>query len=1102
MDVHRRKQRTGADDRKATDDITPTSPSGESRATTSPTSGSRDLNIDLAAAARRRTEAGRPAAPDFEQLTRGLQRLDMERAGVALARSAPAPSAVVDGCLCFAPTDAPPHAVALTRVRGLSQPPATARRPKRKPPPLGGQVLSGLCKHDANVLFLLHGEGSDVRLFMGAKAQGGTREDAAERAAKAFDSLRTCLVATYADIRLEDLKTPREYQALRDAIGGLRAAASLLGNPSAPPAADPARTTMDRVIEALVGARYAYFVEAHPVDDETLGGAFQETTHQIADVHQYVKWTASGSKTSTSQEAHEQFDRFAQQYEDLLESACRKLDAGLREGMWRTSATLLAATEEECSRAGALLRAVFAGPRSLPEPVKVLLHSKDSRAIAPVAQFCSPRAGSGGPQSDGDELGTLLCSSDAGLLVDLPRKEAAGFHVGQPREFALDVEAPAGAAVEIGPVLGRAGPTNRVFGIELDDMTRHALIVGVTGAGKTNTAMHLLHELWGRHHIPFLVIEPAKAQYRNLLGVSRFRDVQIFAPGYRDIAPLRLNPFEFPPGIDVQTHITHLYAVFNAAFILYAPMPYVLERAMYELYEERGWDLAAGRHPEADARTQAVSPLAFPTLSDLYSKIKDVVDRLGYDDRIRMDVTAGLQARVDSLRVGQKGQTFDTRRSVPFERLLEKPTILELSHIGSDEEKAFFMGLLLTRLYETREAEGESPGLRHVTFIEEAHRLLSRTSTDTSATEVANVKGKAVETFCNMLAEVRAYGEGIAVMEQIPNKLAEDLLKNTNLKVMHRIVAADDRAVMGGTMNLQPAQQGVITTLARGEAAVYAEGLERPALVKVPLCATCRAVTHADVRRQSQVFYREFRDVLGGMAGCRHCAEVCRFGALARRLVDRSEACTTAWSFAVSCLRSPAAAKSAWEQFGKRLIPRSALEQVTPADRSALLWCACHTAGERAFWELRRRGAVSLVQIESLLTTFANLCHSVAEGHADTAARHSQYRARAQELLKLAEGPYRGCVQCRSRCTYGPLGQRMSSNSRLRDGLGNAFTSKDPKRTAGEFCRSAAAEVLMTDDRDAVQDLAVCLCASVAERVGARDPAGMIANVFGGKGGA
>jgi len=100
---------------------------------------------------------------------------------------------------------------------------------------------------------------------------------------------------------------------------------------------------------------------------------------------------------------------------------------------------------------------------------------------------------------------------------------------------------------------------------------------------------------------------------------------------------LRINPFEVPPGVLVQTHIDFLKSLFSAAFVLYPPMPYVLEQSIQEVYQDRGWDLATNTNFRGSD-----TPRLFPTLSDLAVKIGVVVDRMGYDDRITMDVKAGL----------------------------------------------------------------------------------------------------------------------------------------------------------------------------------------------------------------------------------------------------------------------------------------------------------------------------------------------------------------------------------------------------------------------------------------------------------------------------
>jgi DNA helicase HerA-like ATPase len=115
------------------------------------------------------------------------------------------------------------------------------------------------------------------------------------------------------------------------------------------------------------------------------------------------------------------------------------------------------------------------------------------------------------------------------------------------------------------------------------------------------------------------------------------------------------------------------------------------------------------------------------------------------------------------------------------------------------------------------------PNCSTSTVFEEAHRLLKNVNTEVG-TEDANTKGQAVETFTNMLAEIRAYGQGALIAEQIPTKLTPDAIKNTNLKIMHRIVAEDDRDVMGGAMNITEAQKRQVTALRSGQAVVYAEG--------------------------------------------------------------------------------------------------------------------------------------------------------------------------------------------------------------------------------------------------------------------------------------
>ena len=140
------------------------------------------------------------------------------------------------------------------------------------------------------------------------------------------------------------------------------------------------------------------------------------------------------------------------------------------------------------------------------------------------------------------------------------------------------------------------------------------------------------------------------------------------------------------------------------------------------------------------------------------------------------------------------------------------------------------MGVVLIRLIEhLRVHRGPSSMLRHVTVIEEAHRLLKASTSGPGGTA-----SHAVEMFAGLLAEIRAYGEGIVVAEQIPSKLIPDVVKNSALKILHRLPAADDRETVGATMNLDEPQSRAVVSLPPGQAAVFTDGMDRPVRVRIP----------------------------------------------------------------------------------------------------------------------------------------------------------------------------------------------------------------------------------------------------------------------------
>ncbi len=657
------------------------------------------------------------------------------------------------------------------------------------------------------------------------------------------------------------------------------------------------------------------------------------STTQTAGRGRSESFSDSTSDTDTRGLSSESINKSAQYAETLLDKAIERFQQGRALGFWNVGVYLIAPDAETLAQGQAALRALSAGKETYAESIRAISAplaltpspspegegNPDGKVVADVkraiAALSNPVIEFGGVNAKhplGDvfsSLGTPLNTEELSLWMNLPSREVSGVTVQSVVHFGLNPPMQGGNknGLVLGEVLSANGRTGRHVTIDADRLSRHAFITGTTGSGKTNTTLQLVRQLYARG-VPFLIIEPAKTEYRALLADPEIGpNLQIFTLGNEQASPFRLNPFEFVPGFGLLTHIDLLKATFNAAFPMYASMPYLLEEAILDVYTLRGWDLATGRltsppnplsvYREGESDTDAYRYL--PTLSDLYVQIDQVVERKQYAQQLRMDLSAALKARISSLRVGSKGLMLDVQRSIPIGELLARPTIIELQDLGDDSEKAFMMGLLLTLLYEYRQVQpARTEALQHLTVFEEAHRLLKRVGT-TENPEIANPQGRAVETFGNILAEVREYGEGIIVIDQIASKLSPDIIKNTNLKIVHRVMARDDRDEVGGAINLDEAQRGRLVTLKPGEAVIHSDEMDQPVLTQIeharaelPRGSTIRgsevAAHMQTVHAHLAEYYQESWPAapLIERVGCATCRARCRYGARVGRSTD------------------------------------------------------------------------------------------------------------------------------------------------------------------------------------------------------------------------
>lgn len=575
----------------------------------------------------------------------------------------------------------------------------------------------------------------------------------------------------------------------------------MTGMPSLPQEGkDGWRDPIPLIARGMQGCNYRVLFRCRPLSPDRLAARRKEMTAWLDDAESNTQFVQPPDHINPMSRTYTV--SAAQRYREYLQKMIMHLEDARSTGLWKVACCYTADTPADFQRLTVLLQAAYGTENSGPDPI---------------------RCGA----SDQDGV-TLLSGSQVAALCMLPDQEISGFYINDLANFDQTARRQPDGGMKLGSIVrspyGREDMEPYTFSWQ--DFDRHALIVGATGGGKTNTVKSILKTLYQEHDIPFLVIESAKSEYWQMSAMTGFEGLCAFPLGH-PACDFHLNPFECMANFPLQTHVDSLLSTFNAAFDMYPPMPFLLEQAVYQVYDDYGWDITYGKNRYG--RT------SWPTLSDLHEEIARTVENSSYDQEIKSNVIGALQTRVRSLMIGGKGRMMDVAESTDFRALLKSQVVMELENLGNDNTKTFVMGLLMNRLYEYRRANMPSGRISmpfsHLLIIEEAHRLLKNVAQDGENQS----RAASVEFFCNMLAEIRSYGQGIMIADQSPTKLARDAIRNTNLKIVHRIVDREDREAVGSAMHMTEDQINALSVFKRGVGAVYAEGDHRPLLVHFPL---------------------------------------------------------------------------------------------------------------------------------------------------------------------------------------------------------------------------------------------------------------------------
>lgn len=614
-------------------------------------------------------------------------------------------------------------------------------------------------------------------------------------------------------------------------IKGVGAVASLVGT-----ALIPATGGLSLIIGGAVAGGLGMLssaVSSTKTDTKTKGTA-KTKNENVSDAESETKNETKGESTTEGQSNAITLTTHDKSIEDMLariDKQLERMDEFESNGMYECAAYFLSPDQYAAEVAASTYKAIMRGENSGVEIAAINSWGADDEEKTALVEkyvknFMHPVFRySGSIGSIEVTPGCMVSGNELALHMGLPRKSVCGLPVIEHADFGKEVVKYDDEKDQIGIKLGKvfnmgSDAANSVF-LDKSSLSMHTFVTGSTGSGKSNTIYELVRQI-NNLGANFMIIEPAKGEYKHVFGNNA--DVQVYGtnPDYTDL--LRINPFRFPKGTHVLEHVDRLVEIFNVCWPMYAAMPAVLKDALLQAYECCGWDFATSRN--------MYNENLFPTFADLQTEMIDVINSSAYSGELKSNYTGSLVTRIKSLTNGLNGQIF-CANEIDEELLFDKNVIVDLSRVGSMETKSLIMGILIMRLSEHRMAfaDGYNIPLKHVTVLEEAHNILKK-STD-QGPEGANVSGKSVEMISNAIAEMRTYGEGFIIVDQSPSAIDSSAIKNTNTKIIMRLPDENDRKLAGKSAGLKDEQLDEIAKLPKGVAVVYQNDWVEPLLCHI-----------------------------------------------------------------------------------------------------------------------------------------------------------------------------------------------------------------------------------------------------------------------------
>lgn len=523
-------------------------------------------------------------------------------------------------------------------------------------------------------------------------------------------------------------------------------------------------------------------------------------------------------------------NRRAKHYQDLLDKEIDRLQNALPYGLWSMGTYFIAEDDTTATALAGLYKGCIVGDDSNSQVFTVNNWSKHDDKTKVIAQHllaCQhPRFVL--PSNIEVSSGSLVSSKELAIHMSFPQSSVPGILVREETSFGREVKSRVGLndenAITIGNILHLGEKSTLPVQLSLEELSKHTFVTGSTGSGKSNTLYLIIDKLIKKGK-KVLVIEPTKGDYRKVFG--GMVDMTVYSTRENEMNLLKINPFAFPEGIQVNEHVERLVEIFGVCWPMYAAMPAILKKSIICAYSACGWDIR---------KSECRHGRLFPTIADVVVQLKKIIASSEYSANTKGDYIGALQTRLESLQTGIYSTILSSSDCTDYEKLYDQNAIIDLHHIGSTETRSLLMAMLVLGLNEWRmscNADDMDIPLKHVTVIEEAHNILPRVSKHQSQ-EGANVLGKSVEMIADVMSRIRTYGEGFIIVDQSPSAIDESAIRNTNTKIVMNLPDGEDCLIAGRAMSLTKDKQiSKLSRLATGEAVVWQRGWNEAVLALV-----------------------------------------------------------------------------------------------------------------------------------------------------------------------------------------------------------------------------------------------------------------------------